>query len=210
MRDTFAQSLVPWSNDLVKRSRQLAAWSATLQLPFSLWLPGLFNPGALVTAVMQVAARASSLPLDNMTTEVCFACVIPLRLIVEDRCTALRGPRLRASPTILRMALTSMDSSWKVPGDSYACGFCLPIDCGSWQRLRRWCNADDDGKRIGASKVGKTDTFGELRDARPKELLSVMPVSAPLVPACAVCDVFASRYCFFERSLCALGGLPLR
>lgn len=37
--------------------------------PVCLWLPGLFNPTAYLTAVMQVTARASGLPLDKMTTE---------------------------------------------------------------------------------------------------------------------------------------------
>ena len=37
--------------------------------PLSLWLPGLFNPMAFVTAIMQVTARATGLPLDKMSVE---------------------------------------------------------------------------------------------------------------------------------------------
>jgi dynein heavy chain len=34
-----------------------------------MWLPGLFNPTAYLTAVMQVTARRTGSPLDQMTTE---------------------------------------------------------------------------------------------------------------------------------------------
>jgi dynein heavy chain len=34
-----------------------------------MWLSGLFNPMAFLTAIMQITARQTSLPLDNMTTE---------------------------------------------------------------------------------------------------------------------------------------------
>ena len=37
--------------------------------PFSVWLPGLFNPTSYLTAVMQVTARRTGMPLDQMTTE---------------------------------------------------------------------------------------------------------------------------------------------
>ena len=37
--------------------------------PYSVWLPGLFNPTSYLTAVMQVTARRTGLPLDQMTTE---------------------------------------------------------------------------------------------------------------------------------------------
>ena len=45
------------------------AWGETLKLPFSLWLPSLFNPTSFLTAIKQATARAESLPLDNMSTE---------------------------------------------------------------------------------------------------------------------------------------------
>jgi len=44
-------------------------WSSELITPFSVWLPGLFNPTSYLTAVMQVTARRTGLPLDQMTTE---------------------------------------------------------------------------------------------------------------------------------------------
>ena len=37
--------------------------------PISVWLPGLFNPTAFLTAIKQVTARNNSLALDKMSTE---------------------------------------------------------------------------------------------------------------------------------------------
>ncbi len=50
-------------------SPQLERWVVDLVEPYSLWLPGLFNPMAFVTAIMQVTARATGLPLDKMSVE---------------------------------------------------------------------------------------------------------------------------------------------
>ena len=55
--------------DMLNRIHQLVAWSTDLVTPKSVWLPGLFNPTSYLTAVMQVTARRSHLPLDQMTTE---------------------------------------------------------------------------------------------------------------------------------------------
>lgn len=38
----------------------------------STWIPGLFNPMAFLTAVMQVTARNKQLPLDYMTNRATF------------------------------------------------------------------------------------------------------------------------------------------
>jgi dynein heavy chain len=60
--------LTAWYNDVLKRYEQLAAWTAgDIVTPYSVWLPGLFNPKAFLTAVMQTYARANKLPLDVMT-----------------------------------------------------------------------------------------------------------------------------------------------
>ncbi len=60
-------SLSAWYNDVVKRHEQLAAWTAgDIVTPVSVWLPGMFNPKAFLTAVMQTYARANKLPLDVM------------------------------------------------------------------------------------------------------------------------------------------------
>jgi dynein heavy chain len=44
-------------------------WTSDLVTPKSLWLPGVFNPTAYLTAVMQATARKNTLPLDKMTVE---------------------------------------------------------------------------------------------------------------------------------------------
>jgi dynein heavy chain len=45
-------SLAAWYNDVLKRYEQLAAWTAgNLVTPASVWLSGLFNPKAFLTAV---------------------------------------------------------------------------------------------------------------------------------------------------------------
>lgn len=60
-------TLTAWYNDVLKRYEQLAAWTAgNIVTPMSVWLPGLFNPKAFLTAVMQTYARANKLPLDVM------------------------------------------------------------------------------------------------------------------------------------------------
>eukprot|EP00878_Enallax_costatus_P020623 GHUV01021808.1.p1 GENE.GHUV01021808.1~~GHUV01021808.1.p1 ORF type:complete len:1441 (+),score=543.76 GHUV01021808.1:4290-8612(+) len=60
-------SLLGWYQDVLKRYEQLAAWTAgNLVTPNSVWLSGLFNPKAFLTAVMQTYARANKLPLDVM------------------------------------------------------------------------------------------------------------------------------------------------
>ena len=61
--------LSSWFPDLLKRVTQLEEWSNDLQRPMCMWLPGLFNPMAYLTAIMQVTAREQSFPLDQMTTE---------------------------------------------------------------------------------------------------------------------------------------------
>ena len=47
--------------DMLERQRQLEAWTADLATPKVTWLPGLFNPQAFLTAVMQVTARKNEL-----------------------------------------------------------------------------------------------------------------------------------------------------
>ncbi len=60
-------TLSAWYNDVIKRYDQLASWtSGDIITPISCWLPGLFNPKAFLTAVMQTYARANKLPLDVM------------------------------------------------------------------------------------------------------------------------------------------------
>ena len=61
-----------WFKNLLERAMQLSDWALELQVPKSVWLAGLFNPTAFLTAVMQAVALAWSYDLDAMflTTEV--------------------------------------------------------------------------------------------------------------------------------------------
>ena len=64
--------LSSWVQDLGARCEQLAAWTADLAPPRSVWLSGLFNPQSFLTAVMQTTARRNDWPLDRtvIVTEV--------------------------------------------------------------------------------------------------------------------------------------------
>ena len=48
------KNLTAWFTDLLQRRSQLTDWSRSLSLPYSVWLPGLMNPTALLTAIKQV------------------------------------------------------------------------------------------------------------------------------------------------------------
>ncbi|GAB4813657.1 hypothetical protein N2152v2_000703 [Parachlorella kessleri] len=51
-------SAIAQDKDVLKRYNQLAQWtSGNIELPKSVWLPGLFMPKAFLTAIMQVSAR---------------------------------------------------------------------------------------------------------------------------------------------------------
>lgn len=64
------KTLSSWFSDLLLRRTQLGSWShGLIILPYSVWLPGLVNPTAFLTAVKQVTARRNKLPLDNMSLD---------------------------------------------------------------------------------------------------------------------------------------------
>ena len=63
------KSLSSWFPDMILRCEALTRWSDKLVRPFSLWLPGLFNPTSYNTAIMQVTARSHGQPLDKMSVE---------------------------------------------------------------------------------------------------------------------------------------------
>merc|ERR1711871_748727 len=62
------KNLVAWWSDMQDRVVDLSDWSDTLSLPKSVWISGLFNANAFLTAVNQVTARREGLPLDTMDT----------------------------------------------------------------------------------------------------------------------------------------------
>lgn len=55
--------------NMIQRVEQLTKWVETLDVPKSIWLPGLFNPSSYLTAAQQVTARKTGLALDKMTIE---------------------------------------------------------------------------------------------------------------------------------------------
>jgi dynein heavy chain len=55
------KSLGWWFADLLRRVAQLGRWSDTLVTPVAVWISGLFNPMAYITAVLQ-AAPTTPLP----------------------------------------------------------------------------------------------------------------------------------------------------
>jgi dynein heavy chain len=59
------KGLGSWVKDLQRRMEQLKTWSATTT-PNSVWISGLFNPQAFMTAVMQVHARSHSTSLGEL------------------------------------------------------------------------------------------------------------------------------------------------
>jgi dynein heavy chain, axonemal len=63
------KNLTSWNADLQRRVEQMVVWSTDLVTPRSMWLPGLFNPMAFLTAIMQVTARQTGLALDNMSID---------------------------------------------------------------------------------------------------------------------------------------------
>jgi dynein heavy chain len=63
------KNLMAQFSDMLLRVEQLSNWIETLEVPKSIWLPGLFNPNSYLTAAQQVTARKTGLALDKMTIE---------------------------------------------------------------------------------------------------------------------------------------------
>lgn len=63
------KNLLSEYSDMLLRCQQLVTWTTDLATPYSVWISGLFNPTSYLTATMQVTARRTGLPLDQMTTE---------------------------------------------------------------------------------------------------------------------------------------------
>jgi len=60
------KALEPWFADMLARIEQLEAWQVGLETPVVVWVSGLFNPMAYITAILQTTARINNLPLDQM------------------------------------------------------------------------------------------------------------------------------------------------
>jgi len=59
-----------WFNDVLERVKFLEAWIGDFALPSSVWLGGLFNPQAFLTAIAQQTARKNEWPLDKVVLNV--------------------------------------------------------------------------------------------------------------------------------------------
>ena len=59
------RSLAGWLEDLAQRAQQLDDWTRAMEPPHVVWLPGLFNPMAFLTAVLQSWARLKGWSLDQ-------------------------------------------------------------------------------------------------------------------------------------------------
>merc|ERR1711998_375056 len=63
------KSLANWFPNLIQRCDFVAKWTETLILPYSMWLPALFNPTSFLTAIKQAIGRNRKFALDNMGVE---------------------------------------------------------------------------------------------------------------------------------------------
>ncbi|KAE9148960.1 Dynein alpha chain, flagellar outer arm [Phytophthora fragariae] len=63
------KSLSLWFADLLDRIQFLLNWTSEFRLPYSMWISGLFNPTAFLTAIKQCTARTHGIPLDSMAIE---------------------------------------------------------------------------------------------------------------------------------------------
>ena len=59
-----------WYLDVLERVKMLEAWTGDFALPSTMWLGGLFNPQAFLTAIMQQTARKNEWPLDKVVLQV--------------------------------------------------------------------------------------------------------------------------------------------
>jgi dynein heavy chain len=62
--------LAAWFIDVLERHKFMEAWIADFALPATVWLGGLFNPQALLTAIAQQTARKNEWPLDKVVLSV--------------------------------------------------------------------------------------------------------------------------------------------
>lgn len=66
------KSLGLWYADFLERINFLTNWTSDFCLPYSMWISGLFNPTAFLTAIKQCNARKHGFPLDSMAIETHF------------------------------------------------------------------------------------------------------------------------------------------
>jgi len=76
--------LGPWFADLLLRITQLVEWTAEFKTPCSVWISGLFNPMAYITAILQTTARRNMQSLDKMEVWTDVTNVLDVSTITES------------------------------------------------------------------------------------------------------------------------------
>jgi dynein heavy chain, axonemal len=160
------RGLASWFGDLLRRCEQLAAWSAAFVTPASVWLPGLFNPMAFITAVVQRAARATGRPLDKMTVTVH---VTTLTRPEQAAAAVAAAAAAAASSTAGATTTTSGGGGMFVHG--------LLMEGAGWPSAPGGggSSGDDDAPGAVAGPDG-VPVAGHVTDARMKQLLQPLPL----------------------------------
>ena len=142
------RTLRGWYKDIILRIKQLADWQESLQRPKAVWIPGLFNPMAFVTAVMQATGRVRGLALDTMTCE--------------------------THPTVM----TDTSNCLSHPEDgAYIHGlFIEGARWGACSALVNEDDEDEEDEEDDLYEVSGVKCGGHLCDSKLKELLPRMPV----------------------------------
>ena len=165
------KSLQSWFADLLVRVDQLQNWSAELVLPYSLWLPGLFNPMAFLTAIMQVCCCTTLrafLPHRMAHTKpfrCCFVWALLVWLLqVTSRQTGLPLDKMTIATSIT--VYTKPDQATFYPENG-------AFVHGMFIEGARWATGDDAGETV---TIGGAPCAGHLTESRLKELLPPLPV----------------------------------
>ena len=166
------KDLPTWYDDLLLRVKLLHAWTEDFTLPQTMWLPGLFNPMAFVTAVTQVTARKTKNPLDAMTIEVSPASMFLFALIIFLQSYIIGG-----RPNVSFRLLQTHVTTWISPDD--ACYY--PEDGafihGLYIEGARWeHDIELDEVVESAQEISGVNTQGFLAESKLKDLRPRMPV----------------------------------
>lgn len=164
-----------WFTDFLARTASLATWVAEFELPYSVWLAGLFNPTAFLTAIKQCTARQHGLALDSLT--------------IETHCTAL----LSADA-----AETYPERGAFVHGLYFQGARWEPPSQDKDKDKDKDAETEPTASSLVAYEVDGVVCGGHVTDPAPKELFPPTPVV--YARAVAVCEQWeATRVGYFRR-----------